>query len=413
MKLRLILPLLLVFFFLVSTFSFSQTLSQYRAGKSMRMYVTGIKDSLRTEVFIPREAELAPDRKYPVIFLFDRQNRSNYLYNLQTIDYLTGFANMPPAVLVGIEFPSEVRTKWTLPNNAKGKADSLLAYLFGPFRKQLGKICKLADFNLLIGHSRTAMLSSYALAAFPDQVNAVIAASNSFFDFDTPAQQTLFENHIDRKNHIPGTPQYFYFSSGSNEHGDAHDSSVSKLNRYMSAQNFPGNFHWRHYRESTPHITVPGLTNGRALNDLFSPCTRALQRCFLVVNSQTQNDSVPWSVYQDIYNDASALLGLELRPDLSFYNSLASAYLNDYSSQFKERRFSLATSVLEHGISAYPAYPGFYSDLASVKLEQGDTLAARKLLQQAQVKLKSLHYAHPGLLMEEKAAINELLPLLN
>lgn len=146
----------------------------------MRMYVTGIKDSLRMEVFLPREAELAPDRKYPVIFLFDRQNRSNYLYNLQTIDYLTGFANMPPAVLVGIGFPSEVRTKWTLPNNAKGKADSLLAYLFGPFRKQLGKICKLAEFNLLMGHSRTAMLSSYALAAFPDQVNAVIAASNSF-----------------------------------------------------------------------------------------------------------------------------------------------------------------------------------------------------------------------------------------
>lgn len=413
MKKYRMLSLLLVFVILFNGLSFSQPLSQYRAGRPMRMYVTGIKDSLRLEVFIPREAELAPDRTYPVIFLFDRQNRNNYQYNLQTVDYLTGFGNMPPAVLVGVEFPPSVRSKWTLPNNAGGKADSLLAYLFGPFRKQLTKSCKLSTFNLLIGHSRTAMLSSYALAAFPDQVNAVIASSNSFFDFDTPAQQTLFENHMSAKLQLPGQPQYFYFSSGSFEHGDAHDSSVSKLNRYMSERKFPVNFHWTHFRENTPHMTVPGMTTGRALNDLFSPCTQAMQRCFSVVNTQKQSDSIPWASYESIYQEASARLGLELRPDLTFYNSVASAYLNDYNNQFKERRFSLAIAMLEKGISAYPGYPGFYSYLATVKLEQGDKPAARNLLQQAQVKLMLLKYAHADLLLEEKATISELSALLN
>lgn len=406
------LRLLLYFILFFSSISDAQTLSQYRPGRNERVYVEALKDSVHLKVFIPREAELAPERKFPVIYLFDLQNRINYLYNLQTIDYLSSFGNMPAAVLVAVDFPGAVRTRWTLPNNGNGKADSLLAFLFGAYRKQLEKTCKLADYNVLIGHSRTAMLSSYALAAFPGQVNAVIASSNSFFDFDNPAQQALFENYIVQKEKQPGQPQFFYFSSGSKENGDPHDSSVTKLNNYMSAKEFPVNFHWQHYRENTMHITVPGMTTGRALNDLFSPCTRVIQQCFTIVNKQVQTDSVPWVDYLGIYKDASSYLGLDLQPDLSFYNSIASAYINDYNNQFKENRFTLATAVLKQGIAAYPAYPGFYSSLAGIKLEQGDKLAARKLVLQAQASVKALRYCNPELLKEEKASINELFLLV-
>lgn len=390
----------------------AQPLQQYRLLRAQKVYIAGMNDSLQLEIRVPLEAELTTRRAYPVIFLFDKQNKHNYLYNLQTIDYLTGFSNMPPAVLVGVEFPAIVRTKWTLPNNAKGKADSLLAYLLGNFRKQLEKDCSLLPFNLLIGHSRTAMLSSYALAAFPDQVNAVIAASNSFFDFDTPEQQSLFEHYVERKKRVPGQVQHFYFSSGTDEHGDAHDSSVSKLYSYMKERRFPINFHWQHYQEKTPHMTMPGLTTGRALNDLFSPFTLALQQSFGVVKKQAHKDSVPWNAYREIYRNASALVGLELNPDLSFYNSVASAYLNDYTEQFKDRRFALASAVLEQGIKDYPDYPGFYSFLASIKLEEGEKKAAANLLQQAAVTLRNLKFANPDMLKEEQAAIDELLPLL-
>ena len=154
------------------------------------------------------------------------------------------------------------------------------------------------------------------------------------------------------------------------------------------------------------------MTTGRALNDLFSPCTRVIQQCFTIVNKQVQTDSVPWVDYLGIYKDASSYLGLDLQPDLSFYNSIASAYINDYNNQFKENRFTLATAVLMQGIAAYPAYPGFYSSLAGIKLEQGDKPAARKLVLQAQASVKALRYCNPELLKEEKASINELLLLV-
>ena len=402
----------LIYFCLLPVFSIAvkaQVYAHYRPAIKFRVYVPGMKDSLQLDFFIPREAELAPARKYPVIYLFDSQNRSNYHYNLQTIDYLTGFGNMPSAVLVGVGFPAAVRTSWTLPSSQKGKADSLLSYLLGPLRQKLSSYCQLADFNLLIGHSRTAMLSSYALAAFPEKVHAVIASSNSFFDFNNQEQQTLFEKYIDQKRQVPGHPQHFYFSSGTIANGDVHDTSVSKLSRYMSARQLPADFHWQYYREKTPHITVPGMTTGRALNDLFSPATEALQTCFSVVNNQVQTDSVPWAAYLNIYQAAADAIGMKLQPDLIFYNSLASAYMNDYHDRFKEKRFALATAVLQNGAAAYPAYPGFYSYLAAVKLEAGDRVEARKYLQQAVQRLKKLRFANQDILEEEQASVAELL----
>lgn len=405
-------PVIVLLFSLLFLSVDAQMLQQYRNGKAWRVYSAGIKDSLKLEVFIPREAEFAPDRSFPVIFLFDSQNSINYRYNLQTIDYLTSLANMPAAVLVGVEFPGGVRNKWTVPVTQNGMADSLLGFLFGPVRSKLTSFCKLSAFNILVGHSRTAMLSSYSLAAFPEKVNAVIAASNSFFDFNNEKQQLLFETHIRNIRDGKGSPQFFYFSSGSLENGDAHDTSVAKLNSYMKAQQFPAHFHWKYYREKTPHISVPGITTGRALNDLFSPVTEALQRSFSVVNNQYQSDSVPWSAYQSIYKDASDNLGFTVEPDITFYNSLASAYLNDYNDRFKESRYKLATNVLERAIIAFPAYPGFYSFLSSVNLEAGNKSAARKFLQQAGLKLKMLRFANQDQLNEEKAAIKELAELL-
>lgn len=402
----------LVYFCLFPVFSITakaQIYTHYRPAIKYRVYVPGMKDSLQLDFFIPRETELAPARQFPVIYLFDSQNRSNYQYNLQTIDYLTGFGNMPPAVLVGVAFPAAVRTPWTLPSAQKGKADSLLSYLLGPLRQKLSSFCQLTDFNLLIGHSRTAMLSSYALAAFPEKVHAVIASSNSFFDFNNQEQQKLFEKYIEEKRQVPGHPQHFYFSSGTIANGDVHDTSVSKLNRYMTAQQFPASFHWQYYQEKTPHITVPGMTTGRALNDLFSPATAALQNCFSIVNKQEQNDSVPWSAYLNQYQLAAREIGMDLQPDLTFYNSLASAYMNDYHDRFKEKRFALAAAVLTWGAVAYPGYPGFYSYLAAVKLEAGDRVEARKYLQQAVQCLKKLRFANQDMLEEEQASVAELL----
>ena len=398
-----------VVLFLFSSGAYSQSLSQYRPAKVQRTFVPGLKDTMELELLLPREMEMSAQRKYPVIYIFDRQNAVNYRYILQTIDYLTGLGNMPPAMLVGVRFPSAKRTIWTIPamDSGKGKADSLMNFLLGTYRKKLASQYPLADFNLLLGHSRTAMLASWALAAYPDQVNAVIAASNSFFDFNTTSQQQLFEQYIARKETVPGRPQFFFFSSGTEAQGDAHEASVARLETYMQQKKFPSSFYWKCYREPASHISTPGLTHARALNELFSPTVLALQQSFALLNKQEQTDSIPWSAFRQLYNAAGRQLDLPLGPDITFYNSLANGYINDYNEQFKDRKLVLSAWVLERGIQDFPGYPGFYSFLAAIKTEQGNKPSARQLLQKGRQVLKSLKFVSESFRAEELAAIEE------
>lgn len=398
-----------VVLFLFSSGAYSQSLSQYRPAKVQRTFVPGLKDTMELELLLPREMEMSAKRKYPVIYIFDRQNAVNYRYILQTIDYLTGLGNMPPAMLVGVRFPSAKRTIWTIPamDSGKGKADSLMNFLLGAYRKKLASQYPLANFNLLLGHSRTAMLASWALATYPDQVNAVIAASNSFFDFNTTSQQQLFEQYIARKETVPGRPQFFFFSSGTEAQGDAHEASVVRLETYMQQKKFPSSFYWKCYREPASHISTPGLTHARALNELFSPTVLALQQSFALLNKQEQTDSIPWSAFRQLYNAAGRQLDLPLGPDITFYNSLANGYINDYNEQFKERKLVLSAWVLERGIQDFPGYPGFYSFLAAIKTEQGNEPSARQLLQKGRQVLKSLKFVSESFRAEELAAIEE------
>ncbi len=265
---------------------------------------------------------------------------------------------------------------------------SCLHFLLITLKKELAKQYTLADFTVLIGHSRTAMLSCFAISKFPAGVNAIIASSNSYFDFDSNYQQQLFEEFITAKKLNNKQQHFYYFSGGTVANGDRHDSSVNKLNRYFKKQKFPSSFRWRYYSEPTGHLTTPGLTVGRALNDIFNPYTIAINRALKIVNNQTYNDSVPLNQYAKAYTEASKQCGLLLQPDLTFYNSIASAYLNDYNNVFKEKKNKLATIVLNEAIKHYPGYAGFYSMLAEIAIEENRTSDARHLLNRAKEKDK-------------------------
>lgn len=402
----------LLFFLLLLINLSAQSLSNYHKPVVKEVYVPALKTNLQLEIRVPIEMEISSGIKYPVFFLFDKQNEINYNYNLQTIDYLNSFGNIPSPLLVGVSFPAAQRNKWTTPNQEKGKADSLLHFLLVQYKKELARQFPLADFTVLIGHSRTAMLSCYAITKFPAQVNAIIASSNSFFDFNSAYQQAAFEEFIAAKHNDSLRQHFYYFSSGTQINGDPHDSSVHKLNNYMQQQHFPSSFHWKYYAENTGHMTTPGLTTGRALNDLFNPTTMAINQCFDIVNKQSYNDSVPFHAYKTVYKEASIRNGFSLQPEIVFYNSIASAYLNDYNNIFKDNKNKLAAAVLKEGIVHYPGFAGFYSLLAEIAIENKKPAEAKALLIKAKQKLNSSSYYSTTVKKEELEYINELEKLL-
>ena len=97
----------------------AQNFNAYLPAFTIKEYRVSLKDTLKIEVILPREMEMAPEIRRPVLYLFDRQNEINYKYQLQTIDYLTSIGAMPSSVIVGVSFPAGKRTAWTLPTKQR------------------------------------------------------------------------------------------------------------------------------------------------------------------------------------------------------------------------------------------------------------------------------------------------------
>lgn len=353
--------LLCALFFLtgIVVSAFSQQQSAFDEPQPRTLYSEALGDSVNISLHIPLEIHQSSGLVYPVIYLLDRQNDINYHYNLQTIDYLSMLSAMPAAVVVGIEFPNRQRGPWTNPNETGGKADDFIAFLADELNPLLKKDFPVADYNLLIGHSRTAIFSLYALSVRPDFFNSVVANSASNFDFGDEYQQEQFETFLqgaaksDRHYQI-------HFSSGTAEYRDLHEPSVDAFATYLENRDIPENIQWQQHKAKVDHFAIPGMTVNWALVDIFLPYSTAVNRCFDIIKDSTYADGVPWKLYRAEYANAAEIMGYPVQPDLLFFNSFASDYTNDYNDLFKENKDAFCLEVLQEAIKYYPRDFGFH-----------------------------------------------------
>jgi len=365
--------LLSLIFCLLCTFvSISaQTQSAFEKPQSQTLYSDALKDSVKISLHIPSEIHQSNGMVYPVIYLLDKQNDINYDYNLHTIDYLTMLSAMPAGVVVGIEFPLKHRGPWTNPNATNGKADDFIAFLVDELQPMLKKSLPIADYNLLIGHSRTAIFSLYALSVRPDFFNSVIASSASNFDFGDEYQHEQFEKFLDGAT-SSNRHYNIHFSSGRMEYRDMHETSVDQFTDYLKNRDIPENVKWTAHKANVDHYAIPGMTVNRALADIFLPYSIAINRCFDIIKDSTYSASVPWERYHEEYAKASVEMGYPVQPDLLFFNSFASDYTNDYNELFKENKDAFCMEVLKEAVQYYPGDFNFQLWLGELYAESGD-----------------------------------------
>jgi predicted alpha/beta superfamily hydrolase len=238
-----------IFFFLliIACSAKAQEFSSYEKSIETILFSEALNDSVILEITLPKELKNQTDKEYPIIYLLDRQLSFNYKYNLNTIEYLSSLQWIPKAIVVGITFSSKNRTSWTVPNESDGKADDLMLFIEKELNNELKNKYPVSNFNLLIGHSRTAIFSSYALSKSPDFFNGIIGSSVSNFDFGDNYQQKQFEVFL---NKIPSSSHkyYYYFSLGEKLYGDLHEPSVDTLNTYLNSKKMPENLEWKYYK---------------------------------------------------------------------------------------------------------------------------------------------------------------------
>ena len=371
-----------IFFLLliVTSTTKAQEFYSYEKPIAISLYSEALRDTVQLEITLPTELKEQTNTAYPIIYLLDRQLSSNYQYNLSTIEYLSTLQWMPNAIVVGITFSRKNRNSWTNPNATGGKADDLILFLEKELNAELKKKYPVSDFNLLIGHSRTAIFSSYALSKRPDFFNGVIANSVSNFDFGDKYQQNQFEDFLSNIG-SNAHKYYYYFSVGEQSYGDLHESSVDTLNAYLNAKKLPENFEWKYYKYQVAHDITPGVTVANALSEIFKEYGRRIDICFqLAKGSRTK---VPWNDFLGFYATLSTDLGFKIEPSVLFYNSIASDYYNDYNGIYGENRLGFTLEILFKAIEKYPKNFEYYSWIGEIYMTRKEIEKGNEYLNKA------------------------------
>ncbi|PWK20968.1 alpha/beta hydrolase-fold protein [Xanthomarina spongicola] len=329
----------------------AQEFSSYEKPIETSLYSQALNDSVSLEITLPKELKNQTGKEYPIIYLLDRQLSNNYKYNLYAIDYLSTLQWMPNAIVIGITFSNKNRNSWTVPNASGGKADNLILFIENELNNELREKYPISNFNLLIGHSRTAIFSSYALSKSPEFFNGTIASSVSNFDFGDNEQHKQFElflNKIVSSSH----KYYYYFSVGEKSYGDLHESAVDTLNTYLNAKKLPKNLEWKYYKHKIAHDLTPGVTVGNALSEIFKDYGRRIELCFDLAKGS--RNKVPWNDFLDLYSSLSSELGFKIQPSELFFNSIASEYYNDYDSIYGDNNLDFTLEILLKAIEEFP-----------------------------------------------------------
>jgi enterochelin esterase-like enzyme len=381
--------------------STGQEISVYQYPTSLSVSSAALKDTEHLELVLPKEFNISQGRKFPVLFVFDKQNSYIYKNTLANIDFLTAMGRMPACIIVGIGFTGANRNIRTLPKNVskKGKADELLGFLLDELYPLLEKQYQASTFKLFIGHSRTAIFSSHAISVRPKDINGIIASSCSYFDFDNKAEKEYFDQAMPV---IAGLGNRFYFfSTGDSLSGDLHHASVLKLDQYLRSQQLPGNFIWKSYfLPQADHFTSPAMTVPQALTTIFDRQGNALTRLFKI--PFTADTTAFVKVWKAEFDANSAYYDYTVTPTSRQFTSLSSHY-EQVGTELGEERYNMSKFILQMGLRYFPGHQSFYVDLADLYEREGNSALVTEYRKKALL-LTNIYYTR-----DEQAACNKAL----
>lgn len=261
----------LVFFILFSCFGFSvagQSQSEYY--QSSIDTVVGSKilnENKKITVILPKGFSKSKASKFPLIIVFDRQNKKIFRQIYESINYLVSFSEMPESVIVGVTTDDNKRTYETLlsTSSKKGYGEKNSDFIFNELIPFVEKEYNINDCKVLIGHSRYGYFTSYLLSKHLTNLTAVISCSPFFLEPNVNLVDSL-------KNKILKEPlkHPFYYRI---IYGDSatEPNQLALMKNFLNKSNLPQYFNWKDLAfPKANHMTVPGLGVMPSLLDIFN-----------------------------------------------------------------------------------------------------------------------------------------------
>jgi len=292
------------------------------------------------------------DKTYPVVFMMNGQNITQFANDGAILDNLAG-ERIPDMILIGISNTGVADTYWSCPNDSGfvmgGKTFS--AFLKDELIPEVKKNYRTNGYQILEGQSNTGLFVLYNFLFTPEMFNAYVIASPMFGwcpDFFLNKTRIFLKDN-------PGINKKLYISYGNLDYVQV----LNHMNDFKEAlKQSPAGLEWKvELIENAGHVPYSTLNN--AMLFFFSGCTMTAERKKLSVPEIKAHFEALSKEYGFTVNPKAGVL-LDMAFDLG-----------------DEQKTEQAIGIMNYLISLYPDSEMNYYCLGRLLQKSGDIESAK------------------------------------
>lgn len=313
--------------------------------------------------------------KYPVIVLFDAQDKTLFDYTSSAIDRMMSSNDIPEAIFIGIV--QQDRSKELNADQNEIISLQFLNFIKNDLTTYLKQNYTINNYYTLIGHSLGGLFVTNAMLTYPDIFKSAISISGALGDTSKTKTLHKLENYLDGKIEHARVKQKYYFSVGNEGFQDKifrprvliADSLLLKYN--------PDFLSW-HFDElkGFNHMTTPLVSVPAGLAFIFHDWYFSEDVAMDVLLTRKTDPIKALEKQKDIIEKA---YGTDIVLPYHIYYQFADYYLSN-------GRTDKAKLLAEQIIALYPNNDDSYAFMADVLIKQGDKNGALAALKVAQSK---------------------------
>jgi tetratricopeptide (TPR) repeat protein len=354
--------------------TFGQTESEYYKSPIDSIFISKYLNEKRSiTVILPKNFNKTKASKYPLIIVFDRQNKRVFREIFESINYLVSFDEMPEAIIIGIStennYKRVLETSFMASmENAKG--ESLISFLYKELIPWAETELNCSTNRVFIGHSRFGYFTSYLLANKLNELTAVISCSPFFKEKNINVVDSLKSKLNTQKfKHTV----YYRFITGD---------SLTDLKDYPLMKSFlikaktTNKFNWKGLEfYDARHMAVPGLAVMPSLLEVFDYWSDEMSK--VLTESKKQFSRVEYEIFlQKMKIQYGDKIGL----GLSVLNGIGFKYYND-------KKYPEARQTWDIVLEEYPMFSDAYVNIANSYVKEGNKQSALEFYKKAKQNL--------------------------
>lgn len=388
------------FFTIVLIFIVGTLLAQQvKLNSKITVSVHSVNENIDRSIFIQLPKDYGKvNKRYPLIVLFDAQDRTLYDYTSSTIDRLTWSNEIPEAIFVGI-LQNDRSNELNFERN-EASSNQFLNFVKNDLIDYLSKSYSLNGYYTLIGHSLGGQLATNAMLTYPETFKSVISVSGAL---NYPEKEKWFRNKVVTKldYYLSTRPdsvfakQKYYFSTGDEGFQD----SGFKLGALTADSLFvkykPNSKNWHFdYLKGFNHMTTPLISIPSGLIFVFQDWHFSETLAMDVLMYEKIDPNV---AMQKQLDNIKKVYGTEIALPYNAYSQFENFY-------FVKGELEKASILANQIIKLYPNDDDSYATMADILEKKGDLKGAIKYLKEAQSKSNLAKYADRILRLNSKTS---------